>query len=129
MVASFVALLTYLVLSHHVPGAGFIGCPFRALTGYSCFGCGMTRSTALFLHGSWGASFAHHPFGGAFVLAWGASAAHHLAQNLRGKRLDYGALRLWKRIEKPVLGVTFVFLVLFGLIRFALEVSGILTPI
>ena len=108
---------------------GAIGCPFRALTGYSCFGCGMTRACAHFIHGSLAQSVRYHPMGGAFVAAFGASALHHLVQNVRGRRLDYAALRWWKRAEMPILVAALIALLVFGAIRFALEVSGILTPI
>lgn len=129
IVAAFLGAMAYLVLSHNVPGTGFIGCPFRWLTGLSCPGCGMTRATAHFLHGDPVGAVHYHPFGPLVLTAFAVVAAHYLVQNLVGRRLDYAALRLWKRVERPVLGAVAISMLLFGAIRLVLEVSGILTPI
>ncbi len=128
VVAAFVAMVAYVVLAHRVPGAGFVVCPFHTLTGYSCFGCGMTRSTGAFLHGDLVRSFELHPFGALFVVGFAVTAAHHLVQNVRGVRLDYGAHRIWRRIQMPALVSALFFLVVFGVARLALELAGILTP-
>jgi len=37
-------------------------CPFRALTGLPCPGCGLSRALTLLLRGDWAASFRLHPF-------------------------------------------------------------------
>ena len=37
-------------------------CPFRALTGLPCPGCGMTRAWISLLHGDLSAAFRFHPF-------------------------------------------------------------------
>lgn len=129
IVATFAGMVVYVVLSHHQPSAAVIGCPFRWATGYSCFGCGMTRSTAHFLHGDLVEAFRHHPFGPFFVLGFAAAAAHALAQNLRGERLRYRLLKIWQRIAKPAWVAIMLVIVAFGVVRFVLEVSGFLTPI
>ncbi len=129
ILAAFLLMIGYLVVSHAYPNAAVIGCPFRALSGLSCFGCGMTRSTAHFLHGDLLAAFQYHPFGPVFLLGFAATALHHGAQLVRGRPLDYAALRLWRRIERPVWVGALVFLGLFGAARLAGELTGILTPI
>lgn len=129
VVGAFLLMVTYLVVSHAVPGAAVLGCPFRALSGLSCFGCGMTRSTAHFLHGDLQAALAFHPFGPLFLLGFAAAALHHAVQLRRGRPLDYRALGWWRRIERPVWVAIALFMGIFGLIRFVLEMTGFLTPI
>ncbi len=38
-------------------------CPFRAITGHSCPGCGLTRSAGAFLRGRWHEALTLHPLG------------------------------------------------------------------
>jgi hypothetical protein len=129
IVGAFCAMVAYLVSSHLWPSSAIIGCPFRWATGYSCFGCGMTRATAHALFGEFGASVHYHPFGILFLTGFAATAAHHAVQNVKGRPLDYAALRLWRRISGPAWVVAALVVVGFGAVRFALEVAGILTPI
>lgn len=42
---------------------GPVLCPFRAMTGLPCPGCGLTRSWVQLVHGDPAASMAAHPFG------------------------------------------------------------------
>ena len=47
---------------HLGPDAGgLILCPYRALTGLACPGCGMTRATHFLLRGDLAAAWAHNP--------------------------------------------------------------------
>jgi len=48
---------------------GPVLCPFRALTGLPCPGCGLTRSWVYAAHGWWEQSFSSHPFGMLLVAA------------------------------------------------------------
>jgi hypothetical protein len=89
----------------------------------------MTRATAHALFGQLGASFHYHPFGAVFLVGFAVNAAHHAVQNVVGRQLDYAALRLWRRVSGPAWVAAALFVGLFGLVRFALEVAGILTPI
>jgi hypothetical protein len=55
----------------HDPNAGgsvFPVCPFHAMTGLWCPGCGMTRATYAMLHGHLGAAFSANLFLPAFLL-------------------------------------------------------------
>lgn len=129
IVGAFCAMIVYLVSSHLWPSTAVIGCPFRWATGYSCFGCGMTRATAHALFGDFGASVRYHPFGLVFLAGFAATASHHAVQNLAGRELDYAALRLWRRFDGPLWAAAALFIGVFGVIRFGLEMAGILTPI
>lgn len=46
----------------HAPGFGFPPCPFRALTGWNCPGCGGLRMTHDLLHGDLGAAVVDNAF-------------------------------------------------------------------
>jgi len=46
-----------------------LDCPFRSLTGLPCPICGISRSSALMLHGDVVGSFRAHPIGPLFILA------------------------------------------------------------
>lgn len=58
-----VAVGASFALSPHSIEDGPVICPFRALTGLPCPGCGLTRSWVYAAHGWWRESFASHPFG------------------------------------------------------------------
>lgn len=129
VVLAFVLMLAYLIIGHAYPGASIIGCPFRALTSLSCPGCGMTRSTAHFIHGDLWAAFEFHPFGPFFIVGFGVAALHHGVRLWKRRKLDYAALRMWRRIQKPVWVAAAVFVGLFGGVRLVAELTGFLTPI
>ena len=104
-------------------------CPFRALTGYSCPGCGMTRACVLAVHGQWWASLEHNPFGLPLVagsLLFGADAlsrwlrARPLVRRDSPRRARLVGLGWWAGL---------IAVVLFGAARLVLELTGFLTPI
>lgn len=64
-----VAMATAFALSPEHIEDGPVLCPFRALTGLPCPGCGLTRSWVYAAHGWWEQSFASHPFGMLLVAA------------------------------------------------------------
>jgi hypothetical protein len=51
-------------------GGEWFRCPFRALTGLPCPGCGMTGACAAALRGDWRAVWQLNPFGPVFLLFW-----------------------------------------------------------
>ena len=55
----FAAALALLV-SYHLTGHG-LPCPFRALTGYLCPGCGMTRAGVAILGGDFAKAWQYNP--------------------------------------------------------------------
>lgn len=128
IIAGFFGLLAYLFISRQL-GEGILGCPFRWASGYSCFGCGMTRSTMAFVHGELAHAVQFHPFGPIFVVGWAVAAFHQGAQLIRGEALNYAAVRVWRRHDKLIWWVGAAFLATFGAIRLGLELAGILTPV
>ncbi len=74
-------------------GPGF--CPFRAVTGHACPGCGMGRAVVAAMSGRWAESWAFHPLGMPLLAVWtgwllweGWKSArqrhvHHAAQAVR----------------------------------------------
>ncbi len=54
--------VAFLLSPDHIED-GPVLCPFRALTGLPCPGCGLTRSWVYAAHGWWRESFASHAFG------------------------------------------------------------------
>ena len=62
---------------------GPVICPFRALTGLPCPGCGLTRSWVYAAHGWWQESFASNAFGLVVVAAILALAVVVVARRVR----------------------------------------------
>lgn len=129
LAAAFVAFVVALWLWPHLPASDWTLCPFRALTGYSCPGCGMTRASILVAHGDLAHAVEYHPFAPALFAGFFLVAAHRLAQNLVGRRVVVGPAGWWGRTTNPVLLGSLAFLVVFGLVRLGLELAGFLTPI
>lgn len=129
IVALFGAFVAAALLWSSSPVDGVVLCPFRRLTGLSCFGCGMTRACVNVMHGNLWASVKFHPFGILFVIGFGATALLRLAQNLVGHRIEYPGRAFWKRKDNPVLIGCLLILGLFGVLRLILEWAGFLTPI
>ena len=127
VVLMWVGFVVALLSFEGSPVDGFILCPFRFITGWSCPGCGMTRSCTAALHGHWGASLGFHPMGIGFVLSFFALAVVRAIEFVRGRRIEWSA-RL-RRAGLLVSVALLVFVCLFGGIRLALEIAGILTPV
>lgn len=64
------------------------GCPFKALTGYACATCGLTRCLLSLGHGEWRAAFHWHPV---------AAAGMFLLPLLAG----WDLLRVWRNRPYP----------------------------
>jgi len=61
--ASAVGALAYIGIGDpHSPDFGFPACPFKALTGWNCPGCGGLRMTHDVLHGDLGAAIVDNVF-------------------------------------------------------------------
>lgn len=125
VVGAFFGMIAYLALTS-VGAGGWIICPFHALTGLSCPGCGMTRSATAAISGDWAISFKHHPFGLAFVTAFAGAAAAGLIFGVLGKRVEFGP-RL-SRLRDGALWIVLIALLMFGVVRLVGELGGILTP-
>src|ERR1044072_4837780 len=74
---------------------GIILCPFRAMTGYPCPGCGMTRAFSAIAHGEPVRAVLYNPLSPVLFLAaamlWVSAAATLL--NLHGMRAALARLR------------------------------------
>jgi hypothetical protein len=61
--AAAVGALAYIGIGDpHSPGFGFPACPFKALTGWNCPGCGGLRMTHDVLHGDFSAAVVDNVF-------------------------------------------------------------------
>lgn len=60
-------------------------CPFHALTGLPCPGCGMAHAVVFAMQGRLRASFAAHPLGLALLAAWTAYLAWGALNLARGR--------------------------------------------
>ena len=73
--------------------AGFLAavplCPFHALTGVPCPGCGMTRALVAALQGHWGASVYFHPRA-SYYRALDSRVGLGLINHFRGRAFSYG---------------------------------------
>ena len=111
------------------PADGMVLCPFRALTSWSCPGCGMTRSCTSFMRGEVWHSLEYHPLGWLLIVWFAAMAFWRGMELWRGERLFEGAPWWLQRLGRLVTVGVFVFILLFGGVRLVLEIAGILTPV
>jgi hypothetical protein len=79
-------LAAALALPLDAPPLSLFGCPFRALTGLPCFGCGMTHAFHFAVRGDFARAAAHSPLGLALAIS---SAAHAAWTALRLCGLPY----------------------------------------
>lgn len=114
------------------PGSGadgFVFCPFRAWTGYSCPGCGMTRACTTFVRGDVWHSLEYHPLGALLVLWLTVVALLRGVELWKGRRILQNAPEWVHRAIRLGTIAIFVFVLLFGGARLVLEIAGILTPV
>lgn len=92
--------IVFLLSTQTIPG---ISCPFRELTGYDCFACGLTRSFSSFLHGDIVGSVRYHPMGPilcAGMILWSifwiveALSARRIGENVRAAMRTKGLIAL-----------------------------------
>lgn len=74
--------VSFLLSPEHIEDGPVI-CPFRALTGLPCPGCGLTRSWVYAAHGWWRESFAANAFGMVVVAALVALAVLVVVRRVR----------------------------------------------
>ncbi|HEX8140709.1 MAG TPA: DUF2752 domain-containing protein [Pyrinomonadaceae bacterium] len=73
---------------------GIILCPFRAITGYPCPGCGMTRAFSAIAHGELWRAVRYNPLSPLFFLAFVAIWAGAAATILNWPRVRTLVMRL-----------------------------------
>jgi hypothetical protein len=111
-----VAGAVHLILS--ASGTAHYFCPFHAVTGLPCPGCGLTRGVGCMLRGDWAGMMAAHPFTPYFVfLAAVMAVAVILPRNWR-KNLALAAASFEARTHANT--VVLLSFVIFGVLRMAL---------
>lgn len=104
---------------------GPVLCPFRALTGLPCPGCGLTRSWVYLMHGDVGSSLASNWFGPVLILAIIALAVVSVRTRLSGRR----TADLDKLVRSPIILGSFALFVTYGAVRLILTMTGAIPPI
>jgi hypothetical protein len=99
----------------------FAGCVFQAITGHSCFTCGLTRSLHAIAHGQLGASIRYHLFGPAFFAGILLCSIVFGAEAIRGKRY---LIRHSERSRNKAIAVLIFSWVFYWGIRLISELSG-----
>ena len=82
--AAGLALVAWFLLVGPRPPAWLPSCPFHAITGLYCPGCGSTRALHALAHGELRAALGYNPLAVAFVPVLGAWAIARLLKTLRG---------------------------------------------
>ena len=104
---------------------GPVLCPFRALTGLPCPGCGLTRSWVYLMHGDIGSSLASNWFGPVLILAVVVLALVSVRSRLAGKR----PVDLDKLVKSRVVLGLFALFITYGAVRLILTMTGVVDPI
>jgi hypothetical protein len=104
---------------------GPVLCPFRALTGLPCPGCGLTRSWVYLMHGDIGSSLANNWFGPVLILAVVVLAVVSVRSRLGGKR----PADLDKLVKSKVVLGLFALFITYGAMRLILTMTGVVDPI
>ncbi|MBC7912090.1 MAG: DUF2752 domain-containing protein [Pyrinomonadaceae bacterium] len=111
MLFTIVAAGSYLFLFDPASGVGYPSCPFRALTGFDCPGCGSLRGLHQLLHGNLAAAFAFNPLMALSAPFVGYSFLSYALLALRGRSLP--------RVFLParVIWLLLLLVVSFGIVR------------
>lgn len=118
-----------IVIAALLPAGGIedgpVLCPFRALTGLPCPGCGLTRSWVYLMHGDIGSSLASNWFGPVLIVAIVLLAVVSVRARLARKR----PADLDKLVKSPVVLGLFALFVAYGAVRLILTMTGVIDPI
>ncbi|NGN95020.1 DUF2752 domain-containing protein [Nocardioides sp. KC13] len=118
-----------IVIAALLPAGGIedgpVICPFRALTGLPCPGCGLTRSWVYLMHGDVGSSLASNWFGPVLIAAIVVLAVVAGRSRLSGRR----PADLDKLVKNPVVLGLFALFVAHGAVRLILTMTGVIDPI
>ena len=102
-------------------------CIFRVLTGYDCPGCGMTRAFREMVSLDVLEAFRYNPLGPVIFLVVAGSWLHAIAKvSTKGR---YALPDWWKRRQAKVGWLLLWVYLGSGLLRLALELSGLLSPV
>lgn len=86
----------------YTPLTELVFCPFRALTGLICPGCGMTRSMTALVTADIAGSIAAHPGGPILLFGLTVAGVLRAADRWAGRTVLASWRRRWKKIETPV---------------------------
>lgn len=76
-------------------------CPFAAVTGWPCPGCGMTRACLALLQGQWDAAVHFHPLSPVVLPVLGLLALQAVIQNLsESPKLQWSAVQRYVRLDE-----------------------------
>ncbi len=90
-------------------------CPFMALTGLPCPGCGMTRATEALLRGDWSRAMTFHPYA-PFFLVLGLVMAASLIVPASGRETMAKGIEAFER-STPLLAIIMLTFAIYGLLR------------
>jgi hypothetical protein len=111
VLAAAAAAVTYVAMVDPGRPGHYPVCPFRALTGYYCPGCGSLRMLHALAHGHWGEAFGRNPLAFAMLPVFGYVWAWWAVSAARRRPPAFVLFRPW-------LGWAFIPLVLaFWLVR------------
>lgn len=118
-----------IVIAALLPAGGIedgpVLCPFRALTGLPCPGCGLTRSWVYLMHGDLGSALASNWFGPVLILAVIVLAVVSVRARLTRRR----PADLDKLVRSPIILGFFALFIAYGAVRLILTMTGAIPPI
>lgn len=104
---------------------GPVLCPFRALTGLPCPGCGLTRSWVYLMHGDLGSALASNWFGPVLIVAVIALTVVALRARISRRR----PVDMDKLVKNPIVLGLFGLFLAYGTVRLILTMTGTIPPI
>ncbi|SDK11244.1 Protein of unknown function [Nocardioides sp. YR527] len=118
-----------IVIASLLPAGGIedgpVLCPFRAITGLPCPGCGLTRSWVYLMHGDIGSSLASNWFGPVLILAIVVLAVVAVRARISRQR----PTDLDKLVRSPIILGFFGLFLAYGAVRLILTLTGVIDPI
>ncbi|MFJ9389857.1 DUF2752 domain-containing protein [Nocardioides sp. NPDC101246] len=118
-----------IVIASLLPAGGIedgpVLCPFRAITGLPCPGCGLTRSWVYLMHGDIGSSLASNWFGPVLILAILVLAVVAVRARISRRR----PTDLDKLVRSPIILGFFGLFLAYGAVRLILTLTGVIDPI
>jgi hypothetical protein len=93
--AAAAAAVTYVAMVDPNDQGHYPLCPFRALTGYYCPGCGSLRMVHAAAHGHFGEAFGRNPLAFAMLPVLGYAWLRWAVAAARGRRPHFAHFRAW----------------------------------
>lgn len=128
-VGTWLAVMIGALVWEASPAGGIVLCPWRSMTGYSCPGCGMTRSCTAFVHLDLWGSLQYHPLGALFVVWLTGMALWRGRELYHNRMLAWPRTPLGQRVWHAMGWGVGAYILLFGAVRLGMEIAGFLTPV